>query len=117
MSLRPKRQPNKLPSPIHSSWNEFGLDRLPFGLLVLVLVKVVRRCSSLLQKLKWLTIIASALFGAGLLVAIATKPMSLRKIWKSFVDDVQTKEQSITPEVLPPLDLPYLPELKPARWK
>jgi hypothetical protein len=66
---------------------------------------------------RWTTIIASVLFGTGLLVAVATNNTSPRKILNLLRDDVETKELSTTVEASEASADPSLLPSKEGFWK
>jgi hypothetical protein len=75
---------------------------IPFGVRAIVMAKVALQLSKFLRITLWIALIASSLFGLGLLVMAFTKPTSVKKIYHLLSDDRPVKDHSTTDGVLPP---------------
>lgn len=93
----------------HMSLVKFASTSVPLGYQLLALVKVARHIKFILC----LAIIALALFGASLLVALATNPTLKNKIYNLFSDGRKVRVQSSSPEALPASDNRYFRVFRP----
>lgn len=91
---------------------------VPYWMRVMALAKVVRQMQRYYKIiLLCLTIIASSLFGLGLLAVTVGTPLFVRKTLIRLLDEWRVKDPSFMPEVLPPFDLPSFPDYNPGSGK
>lgn len=110
---------NKLPAPGDKiNFKSLGRDRLPYGVRVMLMARLAYLFSTFTRKAKkWMTIIASVLFGTGLLVAVATNNTQRQKILNLLNVGVETKEPSTTREGSEPYEDPSLLPSREGFWK